>query len=470
MASAAGPRCETTRRKRRSHRGPGSEECGSRNSQIVSHVVRRSVRDTVRITTGVCRSRLMSLTSRSSIRFALVVALGALVPVFAAGSGEAWIATWASAQQRVEPGNLPAAPGFRDATLRQLVRVSRGGSRLRVTFSNEYGSAPLVIGAASIAVPAAAGAIRENSVHPLRFDGKGGASVAPGSTLSSDELAFECASLADLAVSVHVVSAPEEITGHPGSRTTSYLLSGDQTTALELPGAQRIDRWYLLSRIETLAPAATPVLVVIGDSITDGRGSTTNGNDRWPDQLARRLHANRDTAEIAVVNQGIGGNRVLHDGLGPAASKRFERDVLAIRGVRWVIVLEGINDLGGMKAALERGEKPAVAPELIAAYMRMAELAHARGLKIFGATILPFEGAAYFSAAGEADRQAVNHWIRTSCVFDAVIDFDAVMRDPAQPTKLGREAGAPDGLHPDAGGYRRMAESVDLRLFRTGIE
>ena len=259
---------------------------------------------------------------------------------------------------------------------------------------------------------------------------------------------------------------PAEVTGHPGSRTTSYLLAGDAAAAAELPGATRVDHWYYVNGI---------------DVQRDGRAGRrrdprrldhrrprldTNGNDRWPDILARRLAANRATAGVAVANHGIGGNRLLRDGLGPNALARLDRDVLALPGVRWLVVLEGINDIGTRVAARAKGESAATAEDIIAAYEQIVARAHARGVRVYGATILPFEGAGfYFTPDGEADRQQVNAWIRTSGRFDAVIDFDAAMRDPQQPSRLAPAVDGGDHLHPSAAGYRIMADAIDLALF-----
>jgi lysophospholipase L1-like esterase len=231
-----------------------------------------------------------------------------------------------------------------------------------------------------------------------------------------------------------------------------------------------VDHWYFVSGIEVGAPREAGAVVILGDSITDGRGSTTNGNDRWPDILARRLQASPATAQVGVLNAGIGGNRLLRDGLGPSALARFDRDVLAQPGVRWLIVLGGINDIGTAAGARAKGEPAATADDLIAAYSQIIERARARGIRAYGATIMPFEGftyAGYYTPEGEADRQRVNAWMRTIGRFDAVIDFDAATRDPANPLRLLPAVDGGDHLHPSAAGYRIMAESIDLSLFNS---
>jgi lysophospholipase L1-like esterase len=220
-----------------------------------------------------------------------------------------------------------------------------------------------------------------------------------------------------------------------------------------------------LNGIDVLTQNFSAAVITFGDSITDGRNSTTNGNGRWPDDLARRLHANSKTANIAVLNEGIGGNRLLHDGLGPNALARFDRDVLAQSGVRWVIVLEGINDIGTQAKAHERNEKAATVKELIAAYEQIILRAHTHNIRVYGATIMPYEGAGYYTAEGEADRQTINHWIRTSGQFDAVIDMDAVARDGQSASHLSVAADSGDHLHPADAGYKIMSDSIDLKLF-----
>ncbi len=379
-----------------------------------------------------------------------------------------WVGTWMSAQQLVEPANMPPAPGFTDATLRQVVRVSIGGRALRVRFSNEFGRAPLTLVAARVARSAGGSGIDAATDRALTFAGRPSASIPAGTALVSDPLDFELPPLAQLAVTIHVRGAPPDVTGHPGSRTTSHLMAGDAVSAPALSGAVLIDHWYFLAGVEVLAPASTGAVVVLGDSITDGRGSTTNGNDRWPDVLARRLQETPATAGVAVLNAGIGGNRLLRDGLGPSALARLERDVLAQPGARWLIVLEGINDIGTASGARAKGEPGATADDIIAAYGQILDRARAKGLRVYGATIMPFEGftyAGYYTQEAEADRQRVNAWFRTSGRFDAVIDFDAVTRDLAQPARLSAAVDGGDHLHPSAAGYRIMGEAVDLKLF-----
>jgi lysophospholipase L1-like esterase len=378
-----------------------------------------------------------------------------------------WVATWVSAQQLTEPNNLPPAPGLSGYTLRQVIQPTLAGDEVRVTFSNQYGEAPLSLKAAHIAASLGSAAIDSEQAAPLTFNGSPSVTILPGTVMVSDPVSLPVVPFANLSVSTAVAEVPKNVTGHPGSRTTSFLQAGDVVSIENMPEAIRVDHWYLLSQVEVVARENAAAIVVIGDSITDGRGSTTNQNDRWPNVLARRLAAQEGFADIAVLNQGAGGGRVLRDGLGTSALARFDRDVLAVPGVRWLIIFEGVNDLGTAVGARKNGEPAATPEDLIAAYRQMIVRAHAHGIKVIGATIMAFEGfTAYHTAESEAHRQAVNHWIRTSGEFDGVIDFDVITRDPASPSKLSKTVDGGDHLHPSAQGYRVMAEAIDLNLFQ----
>jgi lysophospholipase L1-like esterase len=385
----------------------------------------------------------------------LALALVALTGAGARGDEGRWVGTWAAAPQRTEPANMPPAPGLADATLRQVVRVSLGGRRLRVRLSNAFGAKPLTILSAHVATPAGGAAIRAGSRKPLAFGGRSSVTIPRGAPVVSDPVDFDLAPLSDLAVTVRVKDPTDAVTGHPGARCTSYLQAGDAVAEPDLPRAARTPHWYYLCGVDVDAPEAAAV-AVLGDSITDGRGSPTDGNGRWTDHLARRLHEGAGTALVGVLNQGLGGNRLLNDGLGPNALARLDRDVLAQPGVRWLIVLEGINDLG---------TRSATARDLIGAYEQIIRRAHARGIKAYGATILPCEGSLYFNPDLEAARQEINAWVRRSGSFDAVIDFDAATRDPRKPSRLSAAADGGDHLHPGPEGYRIMAGVVDVGLF-----
>lgn len=376
-----------------------------------------------------------------------------------------WVGTWASSPQLGDGQNAPPDPGLKDSTLRQVVRVSLGGNKLRVRFSNAFGREQLTLTSAQIAISAGASAIQPQTDKPLTFDGSPSVTIPAGALMVSDPLSFDLPALADLAVTIHVSDAPATVTSHPGSRTTSYLQSGDLVSAAELPKAITVEHWYILNGIDVSAGASAGSIVTLGDSITDGAKSTTNKNSRWPDALARRLQQNKSTAQIGILNEGIGGNRLLHDGLGPNALARFDRDVLAQSGVRWLIVLEGINDLGTRMNAQARGEHAATLEQMIGAYEQIIIRAHAHNIKVYGATILPYEGAFYFTPEGEADRQAINKWIRTSGKFDGVIDLDAATRDAQHETHLSAAADSGDHLHPADRGYQIMGDAVDLKLF-----
>ncbi len=407
--------------------------------------------------------------------FTPVIALAGAAMLSAAAppprSAPHWVGSWASGQQVPEPHNALPAEDMTDATLRQVVRISIGGTRVRVRFSNAFGTSPLVIDAAHLARAAspASAAILPGSDRPLTFDGRPGVVVPAGADYWSDPVELSTPPLTSLTVSLHMPQAPDRQTGHPGSRATSYYVHGDHAADPDLPGARTIEHWYALAGIEVEGAPGAAAIVALGDSITDGHGATTNGDDRWPDDLARRLQADPATRGVAVLNQGIGGNRLLQDGLGPNALARFNRDVLAQSGVRAVILLEGINDLGTLTR-----DRPASAAEhdrlvqaMIAAYRQMIERAHAHGIKVIGATITPDGGSDYYhpDAANEADRQAVNRWIREPGHFDAVVDFDAVVRDPADPRRMLATFDSGDHLHPSAAGYRAMAAAIPLRLF-----
>jgi len=407
--------------------------------------------------------------------WAIAAALATLVAALPAGQGPRsggvhWVGTWAASQQLTEDANLPPQPGFADTTFRQVVHVSIGGSRLRVRVSNAFGRTALALHEVRIARSAGGGAIQPATQRTVTFRGRSSATIPEGALIVSDALDFDLPPLSDLAVTVYVRGAPADVTGHPGSRTTSYLQAGDAVSTPDLSAAVRVDHWYFLSGVDVLADRSAGAIAILGDSITDGRGSTTNGNDRWPDNLARRLQADKATAQVAVLNHGIGGNRLLRDGLGPNARARIDRDVLVQPGVRWLIVLEGINDIGTGSDARAKGEPAATAEDIIGAYDQIVECAHAHGIRVYGATIMPFEGfgyANYFTTEGEADRQRVNTWIRTSGAFDAVIDLDKATRDPEHPSRLALAVDGGDHLHPSPAGSRIMADAVDLALFRS---
>ena len=379
--------------------------------------------------------------------------------VVAADLDSRWVGTWGASPQLTEPRNLPPPPGLTSNTLRQVVQVSIGGKHLRMRFSNAFGTSPVTMNSVHLALSAGGSAIKTNSDLALMFQGKPSMTIPAGESVLSDTFDFDLTPLSDLAVTIDFGGTSATVTGHPGSRTTSYLQAGDWVLAPDLPKAAKTEHWYILTGIDVAANSSSAAIVTLGDSITDGRGSGTDRNDRWPDALARRLQADKTIADFAVLNEGIGGNCVLHGGLGPTALSRFDRDVLSQSGVHWLIVLEGVNDIGGSHDA-------SVATNLIAAYGKMIEQAHAHHIRVYGATILPFGGSFYDQPAHETAREAVNNWIRTGGKFDVVVDFDAAMRNPQNPTHLLPAADSGDHLHPNEAGYKIMADAIDLELFR----
>ncbi len=374
--------------------------------------------------------------------------------------GDHWVGTWAASAQDVEKQlQPPTPPGLADVTLRQVVRVSIGGPRLRVRFSNAFGAHNdgLKITAARIAVSAGGSAIKPGTDKPLTFDGQPSVMIPAGVLMVSDPVDFDLAPGSDLVVTIHVNSPESGITGHRSARAPyTYVQAGDAVAAPALLRAFSINVWYFLCGVDVLAPESSAAVVCLGDSIADGKGSTEGENRRWPDFLARRLQANPATAGIGVLNEGIGGNALWRGGIGQIALARLERDVLVQPGVRWLIVLEGINDLGGGKTS---------AAEIIASFEQIILRAHDRGLPVYGATIMPCGGSFYFKPELEEKRQAINQWIRTSHAFDAFIDLDAALRDPAEPNRLLKAADSGDHLHPSDEGHRMIADAIDLRLF-----
>lgn len=382
-----------------------------------------------------------------------------------------WVTSWGASQQIPEPQNSLAPEDLTDATVRQIFHLSIGGSALRVHLSNAFGTEALRVNSVHIGRPVspASAAIDPGSDRALTFAGNQEAVIPPGAELVSDPVNYPAAPLSNLAVTFYLPAPPARETGHPGSRATSYYVHGDLVSAPTLADAKHVDHWYQVSEIDVQAAPGSAAVVALGDSTTDGHGATTNGNDRWTDVLAARLQASAATRDIGVSNQGIGGNHLLTDGLGPNALARLDRDVLAPAGVQWVIVYEGVNDLGGLA---RNGEVPAadhaaLVQRVLAAYRQIVVRAHAHGLRVIGSTITPFVGSGYYHPGplSEADRQTVNQWIRAAGHFDAVVDFDSVVRDPQHPDRYLPAYDCGDHLHPSPAGYKAMGDSIPLALF-----
>jgi lysophospholipase L1-like esterase len=381
-----------------------------------------------------------------------------------------WIGSWAAspAPPMAAPANNPArgTPTFNNVTLAQVVRLSAGGQALRVRFTNEYGTKPLQIGGARVALVGPDGATIAGSERPLSFAGAATAEVPPGAPMLSDPVALATKPLARVKVTLYLPGDTNGCTCHISGSEVVGIAQGDALgkpvpLGPSGPGGQRPEYRAFLSALEvqSAAPPA-PVVVAFGDSITDGYRSTSGADKRWPDRFAERLVAANAGKAAAVNNAGIGGNRVISEALGifgQSALTRFDRDVLSIPGATHVVVLEGVNDLGMGKPTGD---------QIIAGYRQLIARAHAHGLKILGATILPYAGAGYFSAVGEGERQKINAWIRTSKAFDGVVDFDAAIRDPAKPDRMKADLQSGDWLHPNDAGYKVMGEAVDLSLFR----
>ncbi|HEY7336300.1 MAG TPA: SGNH/GDSL hydrolase family protein [Bryobacteraceae bacterium] len=418
-----------------------------------------------------------------NIRFALTAAMATGLVFAQAPVGDHWVTTWAASPQAraaapARPANAPApvaqngpprAPqvsGFNNQTLRLIVHTTIGGRRLRVRLSNDFGAAPLKIGAAQVALRSKESATVPGSGHALLFSGKSSCTIPAGAETISDPVDLDLPPSADVAVSVYVPGETGPATYHGTGLHTSYISKeGDFAAAPEIAEATTTQSWFLLAGIDVLAPADAAAIVAFGDSITDGATSTPDTDRSWPSQLAQRLLANPSTAHIAVVNEGISGNRVLKDGAGVSALARFDRDVLAQSGVKWLVIMESINDIGQGLRANAPAADAVTADDLTAVIHQMIDRAHAHGIKVIGATLTPFEGAAYYSDRGEEVREAVNRWIRTSGEFDGVIDFDAVTRDANNPKTFRADYNLRDHLHPNDAGYKAMADSIDLSLF-----
>jgi Lysophospholipase L1 and related esterases len=390
---------------------------------------------------------------------ALVVAAGA--EAAPAAKQPHWVASWATSQMIADGANALAPDQLTDSTLRQQIRLSLGGKSFRLTLSNAFGKEPLHLKAVHVAKPGGTpGAIDVKTDHALTFSGHDDVTIPAGASYTSDPVDMAAAPLSDLVISIHYDAPPSVQTSHPGSRQTSFVVAGDHVSDGELVGAKTMEHWYQIDSIDVVADAKAGAVVALGDSITDGRGSTTNGNDRWTNMMAAALQGDAKTRHLGVLNSGIGGNCVLVQCLGPNALSRLEREVFSPAGVSALIVYEGVNDLGRVtrEHAIPPEEHKKLVDGLIAGYTQIASRAHTHGLKVYIATILPYGNNAYYhpDAQNEANRTAINTWIRTQKLFDGVIDFDAAVRDPSHPTQLLPVYDSGDGLHASAAGYKVM--------------
>ncbi len=376
-----------------------------------------------------------------------------------------WVGTWGTAPQLVERHNNPPSPGLENNSLRQIVQVSMGGKMVRLKLTNEFSQNATEIKAIELAIAKTAGSsseIDEASTVSLTFDGQTSVTIPAGGKVVSDPVKFQIKDRENVAITIHYGSASStSVSGHPGSRTTSYLEAGNTT---DFSKATKTDHWYNILALEVEAPKKAGAIAILGNSITDGRGSTTNQQNRWADVLSRRLLANKATRRIGVLNMGIGGNCVLGGGLGPAAVNRYQRDLFSQEGVKWIILFEAVNDLGYAR----NGEQ--TANRIIEVYKRIIREAHQKGIRVIGATITPFKGNNYYTEDHEKGRSTINQWIRTTKMLDGIIDFDQAVRNPQETIAMQQQfLFENDWLHLNAKGYETMGSCIDLNLFtKTG--
>ena len=408
----------------------------------------------------------------------LILILSAAAPAQRSKPDGHWVSAWSTAVHTPLPfPGLPPSPVCDNQTVRMVVRPTIGGDRLRVRLSNQFGTTALSIGAAHIALVAEGAKIVPGSDRELTFGARKAVTIPAGAPMLSDPVELKVPPFAEVAVSLYLPEKTNSSTVHFWAQHQTYISgSGDFTAKPEIPDATTTTSWYFLADLEVWAPQQSAALVAFGDSITDGVGAKQGEYTDWPDALAGRLkNASKKSPILAVLNEGIGGNRVLHDGAGVSALARFDRDVLAQPGVTDLIVLEGINDIGwpNIKPRLPDGSTPKDLPmwhevvsadDIIAGLRQIVERAHQHGIRVFGATLTPFEGADYYTPDGETKRQTVNQWIRTSGAFDGVFDFDAAVRDPSHPSRFREDYQSGDHLHPSAAGYKAMVGAIDLSV------
>ena len=425
---------------------------------------------------------MQNSSCRNALRNCALVCFLLFVPQLTATPQTVWIATWAASPQLVAPDPSEPLLNIEDQTVRERVRVSIGGARIRIRFSNEYGSSPVVIGSATVALPSDPSSVKAGSIQTVTFGGRNSVTIAAGTRVLSDPVAFPLFSGDEISVSIYFPKRVATPTVHwLALKRAAVSQHGDHTRAEKIEGGTVSESSILVSAVLVPAQPSQRLVVAFGDSVTDGDRSTVDADRNWPSDLVRRLGKTAEGSKVAVVNEGIAGNRLLNDCFmesvgcfGVSALARFDRDALALPGVTHIVLLEGINDIcfPGAKLGGQYLADPAdarTAEDLIDAYRQLISRAHARGVKLIGATITPFESVdvpGYYSEAKEATRQAVNKWIRTSGSFDGVIDFDAVLRDPGHPGRLLSKFASKDHLHPNDDGYQAMADAIDLALFK----
>lgn len=394
------------------------------------------------------------MNKRTTLLFACLLTAG-----IALAKGH-WVGTWGTAPQLVERHNNPPAPGLTNNSLRQIVQVSIGGKKVRLKLTNEFSKEPTEIKAIELSIAKTSGSsseINEASTVSLTFNGKQSVTIPAGGMIVSDAVKFPIGNRENVAITIHYGQTSPSVSGHPGSRTTSYLKEGNTT---DFTGAIRTDHWYNIQTLEVEASKKAGAVVILGNSITDGRGSTTNEQNRWADVFSRRLLQNKATKQVGVLNMGIGGNCVLRGGLGPTGKDRYHRDLFGQEGVKWIILFEAVNDLGSSWNGVQTAER------IIDVYKEIIDEAHQKGIRVYGATITPFKGNNYYSADHEKGRSTLNEWIRTTELLDGIIDFDKAVRNPQDLEAMQKEfLFENDWLHFNAKGYETMGSSIDLNLF-----
>jgi lysophospholipase L1-like esterase len=429
-----------------------------------------------------CMKKRMPKTRLAAFLISIVVVLNVCARAENPAVRGHWVSAWSAAMHAPLPfPGLPPSPVFENQTVRMVVRPTIGGERVRIRLSNAFGTTPLKIGAAHIALSSQDTKIISESDHALTFGGAASVIIPPGAPVLSDAIDLKVSRFTEIAVSLFLPEKTSSSTVHFWGQHKTYISgTGDFSGKAEMPNATTNASWYWLADVELWASDQTAATVTLGDSITDGVGAPQGDYTDWPDLLAKRLAADQGAPSLAVVNEGIGGNRILRDGAGVNTLARLDRDVLAQPGIVNLIVLEGINDIGWphLKPKLPNGTTMKESPfagelvtnqDLIMGLQQIIERAHQHGIKVFGATLTPYEGADYYSDDGEATRQAVNHWIRTSGAFDGVFDFDAAVRDPNHSSQFREGYHSGDHLHPSATGYKAMADAVDLTMLRSAV-